>query len=76
MPSAADNVRFGDKPTVPRYKARETDMKKLRPINSDRLHIRAIRDEIGERLRLILRAPSQLSLRLLTLMKRLTKADR
>jgi hypothetical protein len=45
-------------------------------INSDRFHIRAIRDEIGERLRPILKAPSQLSLRLLTLMKRLTKADR
>ncbi len=45
-------------------------------INSDRFHTRAICDEIGERLRPILRGPSQLSLRLLRLMKRLTKADR
>jgi hypothetical protein len=58
------------------YKIRETDMKIPSGINRDRFHIRAIRDEIGERLRPILKAPSQLSLRLLTLMKRLTKADR
>lgn len=45
-------------------------------INSDRFHTGAICNEIGERLRLILKAPSQLSQRLLTLMKRLTKADR
>lgn len=51
-------------------------MKIPSPINSDRFHIRAICDEIGERIRPILKAPSQLSLRLLTLMKRLTKADR
>jgi hypothetical protein len=46
-------------------------------IDIPRLHSRAIRDEIGERLRILMRRkPSQISLRLLSLMKQLAKADR
>jgi hypothetical protein len=48
-----------------------------RRVETTRLSIRAIRDEIGERLRfLVARKPLLLSLRLLVLMQRLKKADR
>jgi hypothetical protein len=51
-------------------------MKMPSAINGDLVHIRAVCDEIGERLRAMVKAPSQLSLQLLMLMKRLAKADR
>jgi len=46
-------------------------------VNINRLHSRAICDEIGERLRTFMRKkPFQLSQRLLALVKQLAKADR
>ena len=48
-----------------------------RKVHIARLHIRAISDEIGERLRLLTTAnPLRLSHRLLVLMQRLAKAER
>jgi hypothetical protein len=44
--------------------------------DSNRVHGRAIRDEIGERLRILLRRPARLSARLLLLVRQLAKADR
>jgi hypothetical protein len=48
-----------------------------RKVHIAHLHIRAISDEIGERLRLLTTAnPLRLSHRLLVLMQRLAKAER
>ena len=45
-------------------------------VDSNRRSSRAIRDEIGERLRILLSRPPQLSIKLLMLVKQLAKADR